>query len=64
MCVCGYVMRLAAYDFSVFEYHALTHTYPYIRISSLFIPPQNGVLGGYTVFSMSEIPRLRPSDNI
>ena len=34
---CGYVMRLAAYDFSVFEYHAETHPHSYIRIPSLFI---------------------------
>ena len=35
--VCEYVMRLVAYDFSVFEYHAQTHTHPYIRIPSLLI---------------------------
>ena len=29
--VCGYVMRLAAYEFSVFEYHALTQTHTYIK---------------------------------
>ena len=34
---CGYVVRLAAYDFTVFEYHAEKHTHPYIMILSLFI---------------------------
>ena len=35
--VCIYAMRLAAYHFSVFEYHAYTRTYTYIRIPSLFV---------------------------
>ena len=35
---CGCVIQLAAYDFSVFEYHAAeTQTHTYIRIPSLFI---------------------------
>ena len=37
MRVCVYVMRFAAHDSSAFEYHAKTHTYPYIKTPSLFI---------------------------
>ena len=29
---------------------------------ALLYPPQNGVLGGYTVFSLSEIPKFRNSE--
>ena len=32
---CGYVIWLAAYDFSVFEYHAETYTHPHVRILNL-----------------------------